>query len=133
LLGTPDLIVTLDAPYKLSATGTDVFRIFAIPLPVAATRFVRGIEFHPGNARVVHHANIRVDPAPASRQLDAAAPSPGYDGLMPRSAAYPEGHFLGWTPGQIAPLVPSDLAWRLEPDSDLRVPLHQHNSAPRDT
>ncbi|PYR69044.1 MAG: hypothetical protein DMF88_07315, partial [Acidobacteria bacterium] len=128
LLGTPDLIVTLEAPYSLSATGTDVFRIFAIPLPVAVTRFVRGIEFHPGNARVVHHANIRVDPTPASRQLDAADPSPGYDGLMPRSAAYPEGHFLGWTPGQVAPLVPSDLAWRLEPGSDLVVQLHMQPS-----
>jgi Flp pilus assembly protein TadD len=128
LLGTPDLIVTLEAPYRLSAAGTDVFRIFAIPLPVAATRFVRGIEFHPGNARVVHHANIRVDSTPASRQLDAADPSPGYDGLMPRSAAYPEGHFLGWTPGQVAPLVPSDLAWRLEPGSDLVVQLHMQPS-----
>src|SRR5205814_8436510 len=66
LLGTPDLVVTLEAPYRLPATSTDVFRIFAIPLPIAATRFVRGIEFHPGNARVVHHANIRVDPTPAS-------------------------------------------------------------------
>jgi Tetratricopeptide repeat len=128
LLGTPDLIVTLEAPYGLPATGTDVFRIFAIPLPVAATRFVRGIEFHPGNARVVHHANIRVDATPASRQLDAADPSPGYDGLMPRSAEYPEGHFLGWTPGQVAPLVPSDLAWRLEPGSDLVVQLHMQPS-----
>jgi len=128
LLGTPDLVVTLEAPYTLSATSTDVFRIFAIPLPVAATRFVRGIEFHPGNARVVHHANIRIDPTPASRRLDAADPSPGYDGLMPRSATYPEGHFLGWTPGQVAPLVPSDLAWRLEPGSDLVVQLHMQPS-----
>jgi Flp pilus assembly protein TadD len=128
LLGTPDLVVTLDAPYRLTATGTDVFRIFAIPLPIAATRFVRGIEFHPGNARVVHHANIRVDATPASRRLDAADPSPGYDGLMPRSAVYPEGHFLGWTPGQVAPLVPSDLAWRLEPGSDLVVQLHMQPS-----
>jgi Flp pilus assembly protein TadD len=128
LLGTPDLIVTLEAPYRLPATSTDVFRIFAIPLPIAATRFVRGIEFHPGNARVVHHANIRVDPTPASRHLDAADPSPGYEGLMPRSATYPEGHFLGWTPGQVAPLVPSDLAWRLEPGSDLVVQLHMQPS-----
>jgi Flp pilus assembly protein TadD len=128
LLGTPDLVVTLDAPYRLTATGTDVFRIFAIPLPVAAARFVRGIEFHPGNARVVHHANIRVDSTPASRRLDAADPSPGYDGLMPRSAVYPEGHFLGWTPGQVAPLVPSDLAWRLEPGTDLVVQLHMQPS-----
>jgi Flp pilus assembly protein TadD len=128
LLGTPDLIVTPEAPYRLAAEGTDIFRIFTIPVPVAATRYVRGIEFHPGNARVVHHANIRIDRTPASQQLDAADPLPGYDGLMPRSAEYPEGHFLGWTPGQVAPLVPSDLAWRLEPGSDLVVQLHMQPS-----
>jgi Flp pilus assembly protein TadD len=44
--------------------------------------------------------------------------------LMPRSAEYPDGHFLGWTPGQIAPLVQPELAWTLEPGSDLVVQLH---------
>src|SRR5438552_18689174 len=33
LLGTPDLIVTLEAPNTLPAASTDVFRILAIPLP----------------------------------------------------------------------------------------------------
>ena len=83
-----------------------------------------GIEFHPGNARVVHHANIRIDRTPATRRLDDADPLPGYDGLMPRSAEYPDGHFLGWTPGQVAPLVQPELAWTLEPGSDLVVQLH---------
>ena len=87
-----------------------------------------GIEFHPGNARVVHHANIRIDRTPATRRLDEADPLPGYDGLMPRSAEYPEGHFLGWTPGQIAPLVQPELAWTLEPGSDLVVQLHMQPS-----
>ncbi|MCC7126866.1 MAG: tetratricopeptide repeat protein [Acidobacteria bacterium] len=124
LLGPPDLIVTLPEAFVLQAEPTDVFRIFAMPLPVPGRRYVRGIEFHPGNARVVHHANIRVDRTPAARQLDAQDPLPGYDGLMPRSAEYPDGHFLGWTPGQVAPLVASDLAWTLEPGSDLVVQLH---------
>ena len=98
------------------------------PLPVSQRTYVRGIEFHPGNPRVVHHANIRVDRTPASRQLDAQDPLPGYDGLMPRSAEYPDGHFLGWTPGQVAPLVAPDLAWTLEPGSDLVVQLHMQPS-----
>ena len=72
----------------------------------------------------MHHANIRIDRTPATRRLDEADPLPGYDGLMPRSAEYPEGHFLGWTPGQIAPLVQPELAWTLEPGSDLVVQLH---------
>lgn len=124
LLGKPDLIVKPDAVFKLPAQNTDAFRIFAIRLPVTKRTYVTGIEFHPGNARVVHHANIRIDRTNATRKLDEADPLPGYDGLMPRSAEYPDGHFLGWTPGQVAPLVPPELAWTLEPGSDLVVQLH---------
>jgi regulator of sirC expression with transglutaminase-like and TPR domain len=124
LLGQPDLVVRPPRAYTLEAQPTDAFRIFAIRLPVTKRTYVRGIEFHPGNARVVHHANIRIDRTPATRLLDEADPLPGYDGLMPRSAEYPDGHFLGWTPGQVAPLVGPDLAWTLEPGSDLVVQLH---------
>ena len=79
-LGTPDLIVTLPRPYVLPADGTDVSRVFVLPLPVGTMRYVRGLEFRPGNQRVVHHANIRIDRTPASRQLDDQDPAPGYDG-----------------------------------------------------
>ena len=127
-LGTPDLVITLPQPYTLPAEGTDVFRIFTLPIPVEVTRFVRGLEFRPGNAKVVHHANIRIDTTSASRRLDEQDPAPGYDGLIPRSAIYPDGHFLGWTPGQVAPLLPDDLAWRLEKDTDLVAELHMQPS-----
>ncbi|MGQ0733150.1 MAG: tetratricopeptide repeat protein [Acidobacteriota bacterium] len=128
-LGTPDLVVKPE-PFVLGPEPTDVFRIFVIRLPVSRTRFVRGLEFQPGN-RVVHHANIRLDHTPTSRQLDDKDSAPGYDGLMARTAVYPEGHFLGWTPGQVAPLVGDRMAWRLDPDTDLVVQLHlQPSGAP---
>jgi tetratricopeptide (TPR) repeat protein len=130
-LGVPDLVVRTPAPFTLPASGDDVFRIFAIPLPVTSVKYVTGIEFHPGNARVVHHANIRLDRTSGSRDLDDRDPAPGYDGLLARSAVYPDGHFLGWTPGQVAPLVASDLAWRLDPGTDLVIQLHmQPTGAP---
>jgi len=127
-LGKPDLVVTLAQPFTLPPDGTDVFRIFVLPIPVDAQRYVRGIEFHPGNPKVVHHANIRVDATRASRDQDEADPAPGYTGLIMRSAVYPDGHFLGWTPGQVAPLAPSDLAWRLAPRTDLVVEAHMQPS-----
>jgi Flp pilus assembly protein TadD len=127
-LGTPDLVLTLPQAYTLPADGTDAFRIFVLPIPVDTSRFVRGLEFRPGNAKVVHHANIRVDVTPTSRRFDEQDPAPGYDGLLPRSAIYPDGHFLGWTPGQVAPLLPEDLAWHLEPNTDLVVELHMQPS-----
>jgi tetratricopeptide (TPR) repeat protein len=131
-LGKPDLVVSFPEPYILPADGPDVSRVFVLPLPVDRLRYVRGIEFRPGNPRV-HHANIRIDRTPASRQLDEQDPAPGYDGIILRSAVYPDGHFLGWTPGQAAPLLPPGLAWRLQPNSDLVVQMHMVPSGKPET
>jgi tetratricopeptide (TPR) repeat protein len=121
LWGQPDLVLALPE-YALRADGADVFRNFVVTVPGRGTRFVRGLQFRP-RSRGVHHANIRIDPTPASRALDAADPSPGYEGMILHSAAYPDGHFLGWTPGQAPPPSP-DLAWRLEGGADFVVQLH---------
>jgi len=121
-LGEPDLVVTLPE-YELRAGGSDVFRNFVVAVPGDATRYVAALEFLPGN-RAVHHANIRIDPTAASRRLDDADPEPGYEGMILHSADYPDGHFLGWTPGQRPPPGPNTLAWRLEAGADLVVQLH---------
>jgi tetratricopeptide (TPR) repeat protein len=126
-LGTPDLVLTTPS-YTLQADGTDVFRIFVLKIPVDRLRYVRGLEFKPGNQRVVHHANIRIDATDASRKFDDADAGPGYSGLIANSAVYPDGHFLGWTPAQVPPLLPKGLAWRLNPNTDLVVELHMQPS-----
>ena len=123
-LGTPDLIVSMPDPYDVPAEGADVFRTFVVPIPSTAPRYVRALEFHPGNPRVVHHANLGIDRTRSSRQLDARDAEPGYAGSMERDARYPEGQLLGWTPGQAPHPVPDGNAWRLEPGSDLVVQLH---------
>jgi tetratricopeptide (TPR) repeat protein len=123
-LGKPDLVVTPTDDFVIPATGGDVFRIFVLPLPITATTYVRGVEFRPGNARVVHHANIRLDRTRASRRLDEADPQPGYEGLVAPTVNDPDGHFLGWTPGQVAPLLPEGLSWRLDPGTDLVLEVH---------
>jgi len=121
-LGNPDLIVELPE-YTLAAGAADTFRNFVVALPTVTGRYVRALEFRPGNS-VVHHANLFVDTTPASRQLDDADPAPGYEGLIPFSAAFPEGHILAWTPGQVPTPAPPGMAWRLAPGTDLLVQLH---------
>jgi len=122
-LGTPDLTISLPQSYTLASDGPDVSRVFVVALPVDRVRYVRGLEFRANNPRI-HHANIRIDTTPASRLLDEQDPEPGYDGIILRSAVYPDGHFLGWTPGQVAPLLPKGLAWTLRPGSYLVLQLH---------
>ena len=123
-LGEPDLVVTMDAPYMLRPDGGDVFRTFVLPIPTDRVRYVRGIEFRPGNARAVHHANMGVDRTSSSRRLDALDPEVGYVGGMVRDAEYPPGYMLGWTPGQQPRPAPEGMPWRLEPHSDFVVQLH---------
>ena len=132
-LGQPDQVVSLAEAYELPAAGIDVFRIFVMPVPVDRPRYVRGLEFRPGNPKVVHHANVRIDRTPQSRRFDEADRAPGYDGLIARSAGYPDGHFLGWTPGQVAPLLPKGLAWRLDRGADLVVEIHMQPSGKAET
>lgn len=121
-LGAPDIVIRMPQPYDVRADGPDVFRNFVLPIPTNELRYVKAIEFNPGT-RAVHHANMRIDETPASRQRDEADPSPGYDGLIASTAHYPDGYFLGWTPGQLPPVSP-ELAWPLNPGSDMVVELH---------
>ena len=123
-LGPPDLVVTFDHPYTLGADGPDVFRNFAIPLPVDALKYVAAVDFSAAGARAIHHANLRFDPSTTSRELDAEDKEPGYEGAVSLNARYPDGYFLGWTPGQSPLTSAPGMAWRLGPKTDLVVQLH---------
>ena len=123
-LGTPDLVVDMPRPYTLAAGAQDVFRTFVIPIPTSVRRYVKAVEFRPASPKLVHHANIKVDRSPYSRRWDEEDPLPGYFGGGSREARFPDGHFLGWTPGQSPRMSPEGLSWRLDPHSDLVVELH---------
>ena len=114
LLGKPDVVVTLPQPYTLAGG-----RLRCVPhlrhpdsrrRPRASCAAWSSVPAIRQSCTTRTSASIRT---PASRRLDEQDPAPGYDGLIARSAIYPDGHFLGWTPGQVAPLLPKDLAWRL--------------------
>jgi tetratricopeptide (TPR) repeat protein/mono/diheme cytochrome c family protein len=121
-LGIPDLIVAMPEPYLMPADGPDTIRTFVIPAVSSRDRYVRGIEFHPESIGVVHHANIKVDVTGSTRRIDAVDGEPGFDGSGP-AAQFPDGQFLGWTPGQ-RPLVSEATAWALPAGADLVIELH---------
>jgi tetratricopeptide (TPR) repeat protein len=121
-LGKPDLVLRMSDAYELAPDGTDVFRTIVLPAGIARSRFVRAVEFRPGS-RAVHHANIKIDATGASRRHDEEEPGPGFDGGSGSSARFPDGHFLGWTPGQ-GPQGEEATAWALPAASDLVIELH---------
>jgi tetratricopeptide (TPR) repeat protein/mono/diheme cytochrome c family protein len=122
-LGTPDLIVTMPEPYNMLAEGRDVNRNFVVPVPISAKRYVKSVEFHPGNPKIVHHAFIKVDRTGQSRLLDSEDPEPGFPGINP-PAESPASDFLGWQPGRRAEFGRPGLSWPLEPGNDLVFQMH---------
>src|SRR5882762_694863 len=128
-LGVPDLVVALPQVYTLSAEGKDVYRNFVLPIPVATLQYVKGVEFLPGNARVIHHAFIDVDETRQSRRLAERQSPPGFDGMeLPDSAVMPGGQFLGWQPGKTPNCSSAGLSWVLRTNTDLVLQLHMHPS-----
>jgi Flp pilus assembly protein TadD len=127
-LGEPDLILHMRRPYRLAAAGGDVFRNFVLPVELKETKYVRAMELRPGEKRVVHHANLIVDRARLLRRSDGLDGQPGFAGMDVVTEASgefdPESHFLFWKPGTPAQQEPADMAWRLDPGSDLIVNLH---------
>ena len=128
-MGTPDLIVQMPKPYRLGASGGDVFRNFVIPVDLREANYVHGIELRPGNKRVVHHANIWIDRRQWLRRRDGTDGQPGFPGMdVPteaRSDSFdPDSHFLFWKPGTALKPEPDDMGWQLEPGTDLILNMH---------
>ncbi|HEX2344812.1 MAG TPA: tetratricopeptide repeat protein [Vicinamibacterales bacterium] len=123
-LGQPDLVVRMNEPYEVPADGPDIFRKFVVPIPGQGTRYVRAIEFRPDNPRVLHHAIMHLDPTGEARRIDGTDREPGIGGMLFTEGISPDGHFLGWSPGVMPTVAPPDLAWRLDPGTDLLMQLH---------
>jgi tetratricopeptide repeat protein len=133
-LGKPDLVVEVPEAYSLPAEGKDVYRNFVVPIPIDSKRFVRGVEFRPGNYKVVHHAFVEVDETRVSRRLAEHQRPPGFDGMdLPEGAHTPGGQLLGWQPGREPAFSPPGLAWELEKGTDLVLQLHLHPSGKPET
>lgn len=123
-LGTPDAVTGLGTPLTVPADGPDVFRNVVIPWPETSRRYVSSVEIRPGNQRAVHHAILKVDRSGMARHFDERDPGPGFAGMQMGGARSPSGHFIGWTPGKIPDASEEDLAWAIDPGSDLVLQLH---------
>ena len=84
----PDLVATMPQPFEIPADGPDLYQCIAIPISLPQNRWVRAVDFRPGNRRVVHHAIIF-----AGKPDKSVYPCFGAPGFLPARG------FGGWSPG----------------------------------
>ncbi|HTA42826.1 MAG TPA: hypothetical protein VK789_10280 [Bryobacteraceae bacterium] len=132
LAGKPDAVFTTPESFRIPADGRDLFQCFVVPLNFTADRYLKNVEFHPGNPRVVHHALLFLDTSGEARKLDAATPEAGYR-CFGGPGFQRAGALGGWVPGATPEPLPAGVAFTVPKGADLVIQIHYHPSGKPET
>jgi hypothetical protein len=124
-LGPPDRILQPAESFHVRAEGPDLYQCFVIPLGLSEDAWVTGVEFHPGNKKVVHHALFFLDTTGKARELDAKDPGPGYRQFGGVGFS-PSGTLGGWAPGANPRQMPDGVGYFVAKGADLVLQVHYH-------
>lgn len=131
-LGTPDLVLEMPEAFEVPASGEDIYRCFVIPTGLAEDAQVIGVEYQPGNPRVVHHIIGYVDATGAARERDEEEPGDGYT-CFGGPRIEPTGDLGGWAPGATAGFLPDGIGRIVPKGSDVVLQVHYHASGKPET
>jgi len=123
MLGEPDLVVEMPAPFHVPADGPDIYRNIAVPLGLNEDKWITAIDMKPSARAVVHHVLYFADPNGKAHARPQQGAEPGYSGMRPGGEAEPLG---GWAVGAQPHMLPAGLALPLAKPSDLVIQYHFH-------
>ena len=130
-LGEPDLVLSAPEPLELPADGPDIYQTVPLRVPADRDLIIAGLEFRPGNRRVVHHSRIHLDATGAARRnaerhRGAGTRIIGVGGVDARSIELPYPGLGAWTPGITPRLAPEGVGRLIPRGSDVVVQIHYH-------
>jgi hypothetical protein len=128
-LGEPDQVVAMAEPYTLAAEGRDVYRCFIVPVQIPAGKYLRAVEFRPGNRKIVHHAVLSTLPREVAEKKLADEPpgnGPGFSSGLPAPGDRLAGPLGIWVPGKEVLPLPEGYAAAWPKGQVLIVQLHLH-------
>lgn len=129
-LGKPDRIISASKPFKLGPEGADVYRNFVVRTDSKEPIYVNGIDVKPGNAKIVHHVIVFLDPNKSSDRLQAKT-NDGQDGYESGEGGVgflPGGSLGGWAPGVRPRFLAPGTAFKVAPGSNIVIQVHYHRS-----
>lgn len=119
----PDLTLNMGTPYAIPTNGVDDFRFFNVHTALKEDRYVRKIEFVPGNKRLVHHSRLMTDTTHKVRGIHGMSAN---DPKVNQFEKYPpvDKFLYGWVPGNFAIEFPKGTGKKIYKDSDLIMNIH---------
>lgn len=125
-LGEPDLVLTMDRAYRVPAEGPDIYRYFGFELNLPEDRWVRAMQYLPGEREVAHHALVFATDSKEWRDLDAAEEAVGFEKWQDQGRS--SRRVLSWALGMNARVFPEGIGLVLKKGQDLVLQSHFHPS-----
>jgi len=122
-LGEPDLVLKMDRPFEVHASGSDIYRWFSLPVNLPKDKWIRGIEVRPSAHSVVHHILFFADERRLGAERESKRGQPGFQGGIRSRKG-----LGGWAVGSSPYLYPDGYAMKLPKGSDLVLQTHFHPS-----
>ena len=72
----PDLVVKMRKPVHIPGDNKDHFMVVKIPYELPEARFVRAIQFVPGNTKLLHHMNAHIVQYENKKRIPLRVPTP---------------------------------------------------------
>jgi peroxiredoxin len=132
LEGGPDLVLDIGTDFPVPATGEDIYRCFVVPTSLPKDVYISGIEYQPGNRRVVHHVLAYIDTKGEARKKDSAEPGPGYS-CFSGPGVEAAGELGGWAPGSQPTKLEDGIGRAFPKGGDVIVQVHYHPNGKPET
>ena len=119
----PDLTLKLKKIFKIPTNNKEEYYLFSLPTNLKEDKFVKAIEFRPGNKRLVHHSRISVDTTQRMRITDGKSIDDSTIAKYGKIKMKDE-FWSGWVPGNNPIIYPDGVAKVIAAESDLLINIH---------
>jgi hypothetical protein len=118
-----DISVGMNKRFTLPEIGVEEFRFFHIPLKNTEPRYIKSIQFIPGNKKLVHHSRIMIDTTGEIAGIDGLSET---DTNIYKYQTKPlaDPFLFGWVPGNDQIFFPKGTGKLLYPASDIILNMH---------
>ncbi len=110
--------------FPVAAGGPDLYQCFVLPTNFAKDAYLEAVDYAPGERASVHHLIAYIDTTGRARQLDEAAPGPGYPTTAGAGIEADELSF--WTAGSEPHRLPDGVGIHIPAQADIVLQVHYH-------
>ena len=118
-LRKPDVTISMLTAFEQYGIFMDQYQVFVLPIQFGEDKWIEGIEFMPGNKKIVRYASISVDTSGQSAALDQWDPRYGYYSFGGIGFTASQPYWYTWNLQQPTTFYPSGTAKRLPKNAKL--------------